>query len=154
MATSIGVGRKSQGRLEKKGPPFAMIWQIDQRKEQSDRLILTQAVSNRVCEEAATAGEACPATILGITLHNRVVRNNAWTIVSGTSVCRDGLGTVGKRSTSACAPKNVKEDVLDRKNAGCRPSQGAMIEIDRKASRQNTLVHFPKAIVGIITHQR
>jgi hypothetical protein len=46
-------------------------------------------------------------------------------MVSGTSVWRDGLGKVGKRSTSACAPTNVKEDVFDTKNDGCRPSQGA-----------------------------
>ena len=141
VATSIGVGRKSERRLEKKGPPFAIIWITDQRTERRDRLTLTQADSNKVCEEAATSGEACPATILGITLHNRVVRKSAWTMVSGTSVCRDGLGNVGKRSTSACAPKNVKEDVLDTKNAGCRPSQGATVERDQKTSRQNTLVH-------------
>ena len=97
----------------------------------------TQALSNKVYEEAAIAGEACPATTLGITLHNRIVRKNAWTMVSGTSVCRDALGNAGKRSTRACAPKNVMEEVLDTKNAGRRPSQGATRESDRKSTRNN-----------------
>jgi hypothetical protein len=61
---------------------------------------LTQAVSKSVKEEAATAGEALLATTFGITLHSRIVRKNAWTTVRGTSVCRDGGGNEGKRSTS------------------------------------------------------
>ena|SRR6267154_131501 len=85
----------------------------------------THAVNSRVYEEAAIAGEACPATTLGITLHNRIVRKNAWTIVSGTSVYRDGLGNVGRRSTSACAPTKDMEEVLEMKNAGRKPSHGA-----------------------------
>ena len=85
----------------------------------------THAVKSKVYEEAAIAGEACPATTLGITLHNRIVRKNAWTIVSGISVCKDGLGNVGKRSTSACAPRKDMEEVLEMKNAGRKPSHGA-----------------------------
>jgi len=78
----------------------------------------TQAVNSNVNDEAATAGEACPATTLGITLQSRIERKNAWTIVRGTSVWRDWLGKVGKRSTSTCAPKNRMEEVLERKNDG------------------------------------
>jgi hypothetical protein len=95
----------------------------------------THAVNSRVYEEAAIAGEACPATTLGITLHNRIVRKNAWTMVSGTSVCRDGLGNAGKRSTSACAPKKDMEEVLEMKNAGRKPSHGATRERDQRSTR-------------------
>ena len=95
----------------------------------------THAVNSRVYEEAATAGEACPATTLGIILHNRIVRKNAWTMVSGTSVCRDGLGNVGKRSTSAWAPTKEMEEVLEMKNAGRKPSHGATRERNPKSTR-------------------
>jgi len=93
---------------------------------------LTQEVSKSVKEEAATAGEALLATTLGITLHNRIARKNAWTMVRGTSVCRDGGGNEGKRSTSTWAPKNDNEEVFDMKNEGCRPSQGAADEVGRR----------------------
>jgi hypothetical protein len=96
---------------------------------------LTHAVNSRVYEEADIAGEACPATTLGITLHNRIVRKNAWTMVSGTSVCRDGLGNAGKRSMIACAPKKDMEEVLEMKNAGRKPSHGATKGRDRKSTR-------------------
>jgi hypothetical protein len=46
-------------------------------------------------------------------------------MVRGTSVCRDGGGNEGKRSTSTWAPRNDNEEVFDMKNEGCRPSQGA-----------------------------
>ena len=59
-------------------------------------------------------------------------------MVNGTSVCRDGLGSVGKRSTSACAPRNVNEDVLDTKNPGRRPSQGATREQDQTTPAADT----------------
>jgi len=85
-----------------KSPPFGMI----------------QEVNSSVNDEAATAGEACPATTLGITLQSRIERKNAWTIVSGISVWRDRLGKVGKRSTSTCVPKNRVEEVLETKNDG------------------------------------
>lgn len=112
-----------------------------------DGLRLTQAVSNSVCEEPATTGETCPATILGITLHNRVTRKKAWTMVSGTSVWRDGLGNVGKRSMSACAPTNVKEDVFDTKNDGCRPSQGAT-RTRSKGTRGRTRVRRVQQVIS------
>jgi len=115
----------------------------------------THAVSSRVYEEAAIAGEACPATTLGITSHNKIVRKNAWTMVNGTSVCRDGLGNVGKRSMSAWAPRKDMEEVLEMKNAGRKPSQGATIERDRKSTRnKRELVRRECVIIHIVTHQR
>jgi hypothetical protein len=98
----------------------------------------THAVNSRVYEEAAIAGEACAATTLGITLHNRIVRKNAWTMVSGTSVYRDGLGKVGKRSASACAPTKHMEEVLEMKNAGRKPSHGARENVIERAPATNT----------------
>ena len=110
----------------------------------------THAVNSRVYEEAATAGEACPATTLGITLHNRIVRKNAWTMVSGTSVCRDGLGNVGKRSTSAWAPTKDMEEVLEMKNAGRKPSHGATRKRDQKSTRnKHELVRHYSVIIRI-----
>lgn len=55
-------------------------------------------------------------------------------MVRGTSVCRDGVGNEGKKSTSTWAPKNDNEEVFDMKNEGCRPSQGAARanEVDRR----------------------
>jgi hypothetical protein len=70
-------------------------------------------------------------------------------MVSGTSVCRDGLGNVGKRSTSACAPKKDMEEVLEVKNAGRKPSHGATRERDRRGThnehelgRQDSVIKY------------
>lgn len=113
--------------------------------------IRTHAVNSRVYEEVPMAGEACSATTLGITLHNKIVRKNAWTMVSGTSVCRDGLGNVGKRSTSACAPKKDKEEVLEMKNAGRKPSHGATKERNRKSTRnKHELVRRESVIIDTL----
>jgi hypothetical protein len=71
------------------------------------------------------SGEACPATTLGITLHNRIIRKSAWVMVRGISVNRDGLGTIGNRSTITCAPRFSIGPVPNRKNEGRRPSHGA-----------------------------
>lgn len=51
---------------------------------------LTQVVSKSI-----TAGEALLAATLGITLHNRIEWKNAWTMVRGTLVCREGGGNEG-----------------------------------------------------------
>ena len=110
--------------------------------------IRTHAVNSRVYEEVPMAGEACSATTLGITLHNKIVRKNAWTMVSGTSVCRDGLGNAGKRSTSACAPRKDMEEVLEMKNAGRKPSHGAAIERNRKSTHnKHELVRRESVII-------
>jgi len=111
VLTCICVGCKREKRLVKKGPPFGMI----------------KAVSSRLYGDVATAGEACPATAFGMTLHNNIVRWNAWAMVKGSSVFMDRLGTVGNKSTSACALRNIVEVVPETTNEGCRPSHGAAI---------------------------
>jgi hypothetical protein len=93
-------------------------------------LTRTKAVSSRLYGDVATAGEACPATALGITLHNNIVRWNAWRMVRGSSVFMDCLGTVGNKSTSACPLKNIVGIVPETRNEGCRPSHGAATEHD------------------------
>jgi hypothetical protein len=93
-------------------------------------LTRTKAVSSRLYGDVAMAGEACPATALGITLHNNIVRWNAWSMVRGSSVFMDTLGTVGNKSTSACALKNIVGIVPETRNEGCRPSHGAATEHD------------------------
>lgn len=109
VLTCIGVGRKREKRLAKKGPPFGMI----------------KAVSSRVYGDVATAGEACPATTLGTTLHNNIVRWSAWSMVRGSSVRTERLGIVGNKSTNACALENIAGEVPETRNEGCKPSHGA-----------------------------
>ena len=77
---------------------------------------LTQVVSKSI-----TAGEALLAATLGIILYNRIEWKNAWTMVRGTLVCREGGGNKGKKSTSTWTPKNDNEEVLNMKNEGCGP---------------------------------
>ena len=60
-----------------------------------------------------------------ITLHNRIEQKNAWTMVRGTSVCREGGGNEGKKSTSTWTPQNDNEEALNMKNEGCGPSKSA-----------------------------
>lgn len=101
-------------------------------------LTRTKAVSSRLYGDVAIAGEACPATALGITLHNNIVRWNAWSTVRGSSVFMDSLGTVGNKSISACAPKNIVGVVPETRNEGCRPSHGAAAEHDEYEIRRSS----------------